>query len=291
MNHELDAKVLERTRELEAANLKLEASMNELTNTTLRLVEAKREALEKELEVARRIQLAMVPEQRTHDTRAARFAGVVEPASLCGGDLWTFAEAAGDKLVLFIGDVTGHGAGAAMITTVAKSCLDTMWLEHGGRLPLGKLCATMNDVIARLGRGELFMTAFVIEIDPARRALTYCSAGHNPQLLVRTGGARPEAEPLFERGLRLGDGSATDFAIKTATYGPGDWLVLYTDGLIDRSDGAGVEFGIRRLKRALCAPRAAGPGALLDAVLGQVRAHAGETPAEDDVTLVVAELL
>jgi len=76
-------------------------------------------SLGKELEVARRIQLSMVPGRRTVETAAARFAGVVEPASLCGGDLWTYAEARGDKIVLFVGDVTGHGAGAAMITVCA----------------------------------------------------------------------------------------------------------------------------------------------------------------------------
>jgi serine phosphatase RsbU (regulator of sigma subunit) len=291
MNRELDGKVLERTRELEAANLKLEASMAELKNTTLRLAEAKREALEKELEVARRIQLSMVPGRRTVEAAAARFAGVVEPASLCGGDLWTYAEAQGDKLVLFVGDVTGHGAGAAMITTVAKSCLDTMWLEHAGKVPVEKLCATLNAVISRLAGGDLMMTAFVVEIDPSRRVLSYCSAGHNPQLLVRAGAGQPEIVALFERGLRIGDAADADFRVKTVAYQAGDRLVLYTDGLVERTDPAGTEYGTRRLQRALRARAALGAAEVLDAILDDVSAFAAGRPADDDVTLVVAELL
>jgi sigma-B regulation protein RsbU (phosphoserine phosphatase) len=195
-------------------------------------------------------------------------------------------------LVLFIGDVTGHGAGAAMITTVAKSCIDTLWLEHGGRLALERLCATLDAVIARLGRGELLMTAFVVEIDPARRLLSYCSAGHNPQLLLRGGPGAAELAPLFERGVRLGDGggAAEHFTVKTRPYAPGDRLILYTDGLVDRADAAGSEYGMRRLQRGLRARAAAGPEELFEAILADVGAHAGGEPAQDDVTLVVAEL-
>jgi serine phosphatase RsbU (regulator of sigma subunit) len=129
---------------------------------------------------------------------------------------------------------------------VAKSCLDTMWLEHAGKLPVERLCATMDAVISRLAGGELMMTAFVVEIDPSRRVLSYCSAGHNPQLLVRAGAGRPEVVALFERSLRIGDGAGTDFRVKTAEYRAGDRLVLYTDGLVEHRD-ATLDDGLARL--------------------------------------------
>jgi sigma-B regulation protein RsbU (phosphoserine phosphatase) len=79
--------------------------------------------------------------------------------------------------------------------------------------------------------------------------------------------------------------------VKTVAYQAGDRLVLYTDGLVERTDPAGTEYGTRRLQRALRARAALGAAEMLDAILDDVSAYAAGRPADDDVTLVVAELL
>jgi len=292
MNRALDAKVLERTRQLESMNLQLSESMDQLRNTTLRLAEAKREALEKELQLARSIQLSMVPPAEVIDAGAARIRGMLEPASFCGGDFWTYVRS-GERVLLLIGDVTGHGVASAMIAGTAKSCLDTLSLGGAGAgvgwPPLDRLMETMNDVVHRAAGGRLVMTAFAVEVDPERRALGYCAAGHNPQLLVRPGGGKPVS--LFEPSPRLGDEPGSRFVVKTAPYAPGDRLVLYTDGVVERAGPKkDEEYGSRRFKALLQREAAKDAPGLLEAIRADLAAFAQETPSQDDVTVVVAEL-
>jgi len=290
MNQELDAKVLERTRQLEMANVQLKATIDEVRNTTLRLAEAKREALEKELHVARDIQLAMVPPPRhSFEVDAANFVGLLHPASFCGGDVWTFSEN-GDKLLLFIGDVTGHGVASAMITTVAKSCLDTIRIEHEEPVPLEKLMATLNDVIALSGKGEFMMTAFAVEIDPTAKSMRYAVAGHNPQYLVSGVGEGAKVAALFAASQRLGDGRGNSFTVQQRTYTPGDRLVMFTDGIVEGKGPEGKDYGERRLRRLIQKFESQSSRELLDTIEKDAYGYFGPIPQEDDLTLVVATL-
>jgi serine phosphatase RsbU (regulator of sigma subunit) len=285
-NRELDLKVLDRTRALETANQRIEASLIELRDTTLALAVAQREALEKELEVARQIQLAMVPGQAPITTPGAELAGYLEPATQCGGDLWTYAVGGSGQVLLFVGDVTGHGTGSAMIATVAKACIDTLTLARDA-FELDGLARTLHAVIASSGKERLMMTAFAAVIDPGARALHYVTAGHLPQFLVRA----KTADQLHGRSTRLGDAS-TDVmvTVQTTTYEPGDRLVLFTDGITERTSPDGEEYGNRRLRRVLTAQRAASPAATRDAIIADVEAFAAGTPSGDDVTIVIADL-
>jgi len=294
MNHQLDAKVLERTRQLETTNLRLQASMDELSNTTLRLAEARRDLLQKELEVARTIQTAMVPGEEMIHLHAASFCGRMTPTHLCGGDFWSYLDL-GSRLLLMIGDVTGHGVGSAMITTTAKSCLQTMWHEYADQLSLDKLMATMNDVIFELTREHMAMTASVIEVDPERRQLRFTSAGHPPPFLVQPLGedrahAQARVQQLYLRSPQLGHARGTSFPIQRVGYGAGDRLVLITDGVIESRSASNVEYGARRLQRLLVAHAADAPAALLARVTADVARFATDVPQSDDMTIVVAEL-
>jgi serine phosphatase RsbU (regulator of sigma subunit) len=290
MNRDLDAKVKERTREVEGAYLKLEDSMELLKNTTLRLAEAEREAFEKELQVARKIQMAMVPPRDLFELPGAKLSGFVEPASHCGGDLWSFADMGDGRSVLLVGDVTGHGAGAAMITTVAKSCMDTLHLEHSAELSLVGLLRTMNQVVRSVAKGELMMTAFVLEIDRNTKKLRYVSAGHNPQYLVGSGAPKRKLKALHSRGTRLGDTFEEVFDLKEVEYTPGDRVVLYTDGIIECTDPAGKEYGMRRFRRALQKLSDESPDVIVDGIKEAAWSFFDGEPPEDDITLVIAEL-
>lgn len=283
MNRELDGKVLERTRELESAYLKLSASMDELKNTTLRLAEAKREALEKELEVARRIQLSMVPAPGLHRHGGGCFSGLLEPASFCGGDIWSYVDGGDAGLLLFVGDVTGHGVGSALLAAVAKSCLETAW----GKVDLAPLMQQLDRLIRESGKGELLMTAFAARIDKQQRKLGYCVAGHPAQLLVRRDGT---VTPMFARSSHLGRAGDEAFCASVADYGPGDRLVLFTDGILEWRNPTGSEYGIRRLQKSAIRHREASPEQMVAEMRRDLEAFAGGVPAEDDLTLVVAEL-
>ncbi|MHB1843530.1 MAG: SpoIIE family protein phosphatase [Deltaproteobacteria bacterium] len=284
MNRDLDAKVLDRTRELESANLRLSASMDELRNTTLRLAEAKRETLEKEMDVARSIQKAMVPAPEPVDVGCARFLGLIEPASFCGGDFWTFVDL-GERLLFFVGDVTGHGVGSAMLTGLARSCIDTLRLESG--LEPNKLLKTLGEIIYSSSQGQMFMTAFVAEVDRASHLLSFAIAGHNPQYLLQEGGA--QIRPLFGRSSRLGDRQGS-FSLQQIEYVPGDKLVLWTDGVTECDGPESAQYGDRRFRRLLQSQGGLSPEALVAEVGRDLKLFAAGTPPADDITLVVAEL-
>ena len=99
------------------------------------LSEAKQKAtLEKELEVARVIQESLLPPSTLIDARCLRLRGFFRSASICGGDWWSYAELPGGKVLVVIGDVTGHGVSSAMITAAAKSCCDTLRHVTDGEL-------------------------------------------------------------------------------------------------------------------------------------------------------------
>lgn len=247
--------------------------------------------LERELALARQVQMTMVPPTGAlFDTPAALFVGAVRSASFAAGDLWTHVEQ-GSKLLVLVADVTGHGVGPAMITTVAKSCLDTVLLRAGD-VSIEQAFDTMNRVILGISKQTLVMTAFAVEVDPDRLQLSFCSAGHIPQVLLeRGGGEQLEVTPLFMPNTApLGESPQSRFEIQRRDYRAGDRLVLFTDGLLEAENRQGSAFGNRRLHLLLRESAGLEIKELLDAVLAQVEKFTDGARPADDVTVVALEL-
>ena len=257
------------------------------------LMETKERAtLEKEMEVARLIQESLLPESRLVDVGFFRFIGYFKSASICGGDWWNFSLISGGRLLLVVGDVTGHGVSSAMITAAAKSCCDTLRNVTDGELTVTFLLEELNKTIYEAANRRFVMTFFATVIDPSTRTITYSNAGHNFPLLFRAqreeGGE--EIVPLVTRGNRLGDVMDSRFVEKSTAYGPGDILVWYTDGLTEGLGQDGRPFGERRLRRGVAALRDAEADVILDKVIADARGFFTdfERP-EDDITLVVGK--
>ncbi|MBH25100.1 MAG: hypothetical protein CMH57_11720 [Myxococcales bacterium] len=248
-------------------------------------------ALEKELEVARIIQETLLPGQGVVERPGVRFAGAFRSASTCGGDFWTHADLAGGRLMLAVGDVTGHGVPSAMITAACRSGIDTLLSVSDGQLDAPRMMAELNTTIHSAAQRRFFMTFFAVVLDASRRRLHFANAGHNfPILVRRQPSGRWKSRGLVARGSRLGDVLGSTYEPKSVEVGPGDLLCLYTDGITEYRNAEGQEFGERRLRRLL--ERAASGGVAPDDVVAQVMAEveafaAGEVQ-EDDITLVVA---
>jgi len=247
--------------------------------------------LEHELNLARQIQSVLVPGEGTHTAPGIEVSGYYEPASTCGGDFWDFASLPRGCSTLLVGDVTGHGVPAAMLTATAKACLDTLRHLQGENLQVAETLRVLDRVIRDAGAGTFFMTASCAFLDTYQSTLFFSSAGHPPALLLRWTDNGIKLTRLVSRGNRLGDGDPSGFESRRTRVVKGDLIVWYTDGLIETVDPSGKQYGTRRLLRSLSnLPEDVTPEEAVNKVISSFNKFRGEIALEDDVTLVVGRI-
>lgn len=289
-NRRLELRVEERAADLAQANRALAQSLAELESTRLRLMEAEKEAVEKELRVARMIQESILPGREPIRRPGLTFTGYLEATSQVGGDLWTYLSMADFSTLLLVGDATGHGLGAGMMTTVVKACCETL-VRQMRAMDVQTLLRILSEVIHASARGALAVTAFACLVDPRSRTLTYASAESPGAYLIEAGGGLPRLVPLLASGNRLGEGGTpAPHEVQRRPYGTGDRLVLYTDGLVECADPDRQQLRDRSFRRSLIATAPLPLVEQRDALVADfARFHGGEQH-DDDVTLVLAEL-
>jgi serine phosphatase RsbU (regulator of sigma subunit) len=249
----------------------------ELRSGQERLVEQER--LRKELELCRRIRAELLPKGPLRGP-FAEVQGLSIPARELGGDFFNYFELPGGEVALFMGDVSGKGVPAALLMANLQATLQA-------RMPLEPDLAAFADRLDREVEAstpdEVYVTLFMAILDPARRELRFVNAGHETPYLLRRDGRVERLDPTGRPiGLMPGGG----FAERRAPVGPGDRLVLYTDGLVDAEDPQGLQFGRERLEALL---RAAGkdPGGLLPRIENAFQQHRSGVEAPDDATILV----
>ena len=167
---------------------------------------AEKARIEQELEVAQGDPGDAGAERRAGRQKArSKFAGFYQPAAQTGGDWWTWAELVGGKILVVIGDVTGHGVPSAMITAAAKAACDVARYVHDDDVTVTRLLEIMNHAIFESAQRRFVMTCFASIVDTKARTITYANAGHNFPYLFRTGEGKGEFGSLMIRGNRLGD--------------------------------------------------------------------------------------
>ena len=198
------------------------------------------------------------------------------PAGRVGGDWYITADMPGGHVLIAIGDVAGHGLAAAAGMARLRGALAGLAITGS---PPERLVGWLNDLVRHVAPEH---TASVIAgyFDPPSRTLTWAQAGHPPPILVRDSWARPLDPPP---GILLGAGDE-EYAAATLALDPGDLLLLYSDGLIERRDRS-VEVGVATLAAAVRG--IADPEHAIDAAL---RAF-GATDSEDDTCLVALHIL
>jgi serine phosphatase RsbU (regulator of sigma subunit) len=251
---------------------------------------AEKATLEKELEVARTIQETLVPPNDPVNTDFLRFAGYFQPASQCGGDWWTYHEMVGDKLLIVIGDVTGHGVPSAMITATAKASCDVARTVNKNDVSVTKLLEIMNDAIFQSAKRKFVMTCFASIVDPVKRTITYANAGHNFPYLFRQTNGRGEFGSLMIRGNRLGDLKESKYEAKTTQLAPGDMLIWYTDGIVECENVQGEEYGEKRFRASIRRSSHLEAAEMRDSVVNDAMAFFGDMPRKDDITMVIGKV-
>jgi sigma-B regulation protein RsbU (phosphoserine phosphatase) len=242
-----------------------------------------REALEKaridqELQTASAIQRALLPAPE----RSGPFYECVAASIPClavGGDFFDYLPLADGRFGVAIGDVTGKGPPAALLTAMLQGILAAA--AFGPVEPRETVTRINRALIAR-NVDARFATIFLMVVAEDGHAV-YCNAGHNPPLLFTAGGVRP----LEIGGTIVGVFEHAAYHQAHLHLQQGDTLVLYTDGVSEARNAADEEFGDERIRDTAAAALAGGPAAVRTALLEAVRAFSGGTPQNDDLTVVV----
>jgi sigma-B regulation protein RsbU (phosphoserine phosphatase) len=240
------------------------------------------EYLQQELDLARRLQAGMLPLRGRlfPDRLEVEVAGMMEPASSVGGDLFDAFFVDDGRLFLCVGDVSGHGVPAALFMARA---VGLMRIAAMGTTRPEILLARINDELCVGNDTSMFMTIFCGFFELATGRLTYSNGGHCPPVLVRRGGASRLPLP---KGTMTGAVPGLRYAAQEITLEPGEMLVCFTDGATEAQNAAAEEFSEGRLVEVV-ARHAHGPlESLLDTVRREVTAFAGREMLEDDCTLL-----
>jgi len=254
-----------------------------------RLVEARA----RERRVKRQLRLAGAVQARMLPTKLPAIPGIqvaarCEPSSDLGGDFFDVFELGG-RVVVMIGDVVGKGIAAALLMSAVRATLRA-YLERVD--DLSRVMAMANDAMCRDSQPNEFATVWLGLIDPKTRAMTYCTAGHDPPFIVRgVGDGHPQIEELPGDGLVLGVQPGEDYPARTVELKTNDVLFAYTDGVTDAASFDRKRFGRARLHTGVLEllGREAGATAsrVLDQTMWQVRAFSGLSERADDETAVV----
>lgn len=183
-----------------------------------------RRNLERDLEAARLTQQALIP-QKPLQLAGWEIASCFRPVIQVGGDIFGWLRMSDGRILFWIADATGHGASAALLTTLTK-----LLFHHGSAeqtTPVGIMDAVNNDFRSIFGE-RMFMTAMCMALEPSAGQAVVVGAGHPPLLLARSNQKR---ELIWSSAPPLGLASRSQFIETTVTLEPGDVAVLYTDGL------------------------------------------------------------
>ncbi len=209
-------------------------------------------------------------------------AGEIFPVELISGDfLSVFGQE--DSLVLAIGDISGKGLGAGLWFTHVVGMIRLLAGLHED--PAAVLNA-INGELAGFQMESALTSMFLARLDPYTGTLVYSNAGHPPALLFDASG-RPSR--LDEGGPLLGAVAGAKFTSATLTLRQGETLVGYSDGIAERADMHGTEFGVDRLIAAASRCREAGARAMLFSILGAVEDFGGDRTPQDDLAILVVQ--
>ncbi|WP_332448576.1 PP2C family protein-serine/threonine phosphatase [Methanoculleus sp.] len=234
-----------------------------------------------ELRIAHDIQMSFLPEDLPQ-VPGLDLAALALPAKEVGGDFYDAIPLPGERTALVIADVAGKGVPAALFMALSRTVMRANTLvPRSAREAVGEA----NALIAADAKSGMFVTLFYGVVDPAARMLTYVNAGHNPPLLFRAGGGRPEE--LKGTGIILGVMPEAEYGEKTVTLGSGDLLVCYTDGVTEAINANEEQFGERRLIETVMGCRTLTSGEVIDRIRDGVREFSGDEPQFDDQTLIV----
>lgn len=275
-----------RQAELQMPNLSLFGAIGLLVLLALEL--ADRVTMKRDLEIAKEIQTWLMPAAPPL-VPGIEMAFATRPANTVAGDYYdaflrseTADPAACPPLLLIVADVAGKSVPAALLMSTLQASLHT----------LAGMCATPLELIERMNRyacernvgGQRFTTAFLAQLDPMSRRLTYVNAGHNWPVLRRACG---QVERLQTGGVPLGVMRNAHYEPGETTLMSGDLLLIFTDGLVEAEDDKEEEYGEFRMLATVESHSKSTATGVLQSVIASADEFVGSAPQHDDITCLV----
>ncbi|KAF0149255.1 MAG: rsbU [Ignavibacteria bacterium] len=248
---------------------------------------SERERLRKELEIAAKVQLSLLPKEEPK-IPGYDIAAISIPAIEAGGDYFDFVKLSGNKLGVAIGDVSGKGVGAAIYMTLTKGILQAHAEEDAS--PRNVL-AKVNRLLYKTIEKNSFVSMFYAILNINQHKMIYARAGHNPGILTsqQSGGTKL----LLSKGMALGleEGQIFTSTLNEEEFiiNQGDVCVLYTDGFTEAMNEKQLLYGEDRLISIIEKNRNAGSRDLINIILKEVNKFVDNYPQHDDMTIVVVK--
>ncbi len=258
--------------------------IDRLTETT-----SAKERIESELNIAREIQMSMIPKifPPYPDRNDIDIYASMRPAKEVGGDLYDFFLDEG-KMYFAVGDVSGKGVPASLFMAVTRSIFRSTATSAGNP---GAIISAMNNAMCDGNDANMFVTLFVGIVDLKTLEMIYSNAGHNPPVLLGKDGSVAFLDVSSCSGLPVGLFADQEYSNASLVLSAGDKLVLYTDGLTEAENKAAELYGDDRLIRTLSRPGFSSMGVreLLEGVVADVEVHVADAAQSDDLTVMVME--
>lgn len=244
-----------------------------------------RVVMKRDLQIAKEIQTWLLPASAPL-IPGLEIAFSTTPANTVAGDYYdVFPRTAADGRTTYMfamADVAGKSIPAALLMATIQASLKTL---TSAPLTLSELVQRINTyACSNSQNGRRFTTAFIAEYDPATRTLVYVNAGHNPPMLRRQSGA---VERLDAGGIPLGILEVTPYAAGSVVLQSGDWIVIFTDGVVEAENVNGEEYGEQRLLFVVHTGVHLTPAQLLQSVSADQDRFVAGAPQHDDITLML----
>jgi phosphoserine phosphatase RsbU/P len=256
-----------------------------IENARLYQVAVEKGRMEQELKMARKVQASLLPSQNPV-LEGWDFATRWQPARQVGGDYYDFIVLDDEVLAMLIADVTDKGMPAALFMAFTRSVVRASVdrtsspsdsIQRANRL----ICADTTD--------SLFVSLFFGLLEGKEDRFTYVNAGHHPPLFYCS--AEDRFLPLKPTGMPLGIEIDSLYTQESVQFAPGDFMVLYTDGVLDAMNVNNMEFGMEALEQVVYAHRALSAGEIVTGLAKELDAFSASSAPVDDITLLVCKKL
>jgi serine phosphatase RsbU (regulator of sigma subunit) len=273
--------------DLELLNAIASSAAIAIENARLYQVAVEKGRIERELQMARRVQSSLLP-STTPKVAGWEFATLWKPAREVGGDYYDFIHCRNGQIGVVIGDVTDKGMPAALFMASTRSIFRAS-IYNASTAAEG--VSVSNRLVCDESSDALFVTLFFVRFDPLTGEGTYVNAGHNPPLLCYhlANTDQDEVAPLERTGIPIGVNRSSAYEQRNLHLNPGDFLVLYTDGVTEANNPLGEMLGIERLQKIVFHNRKKAAQQIVVGLVNAINEFIGDAPPFDDITVVVVK--